>query len=52
MISENAWKIQASFKDERNFAHSGKILGLVIKYKSQMQTGLSILKHTIKFFPK
>ena len=51
MISASAWKTQASFKDEWIFAHSGKSLGLLMKYKSQMPTGLN-LEHTLKLIPK
>ena len=49
MVSANALKMQASVKHEWNLAHHGKLFGLVITYKSEIPTGSTNLKCTLKF---
>ena len=51
MITAKTWKSNANFEEEWKFLHSGKIFGLVIKYKLQMETGLKNLEHAINCIP-
>ena len=49
MISTITLKMQASVKDEFILSRLGKVVCVVIEYKSHIQTGLTNLEHTIKF---